>query len=312
MGNDLDGPLWTVSALAFCYLCFPSLLGALHRASDAQLKLCFIATTIISYTIAAVWLAFFGPASISFFLHTFPLIRIFPFIIGMCACFMLKRWGMKHPVMVTEVCSAILLSSQIMCPLITAMGGNDQGARTYLWFFYSYIAEYFLSVVHALWIAALCSINVEKSEGGSVRGWCGAASSSPTHWVLTTRPMQWLGEVSYAVYCLHWPIIGWCAWAVAAKGLNYDAVPVNNDGLWLFFPTWAIAPLVVIILIVSWVAHRYLEAPARAAIAGPKPTVKEQDVKQPMSESLLQGAASINESGQPEEFASLLSAQVQV
>lgn len=74
--------------------------------------------------------------------------------------------------------------------------------------------------------------------------------------VLTTPPLRFLGEISYSIYCFHAPVIflsgerqaadqptlaspspHWhalAAWAIAGKGVNYDALPLVTAGLLLF------------------------------------------------------------------------------
>lgn len=115
--------------------------------------------------------------------------------------------------------------------------------------------QFILSVVHSLWLMALAA----PSCGG------------PSRALLACRPAQWLGLVSYALYCNHLPVLNWCTWAIEARGVSRDAVPMRRanflDG-WHCFPAWAIAPLLAVCLAFEAGAYWRLEAPARKAING--------------------------------------------
>jgi len=70
------------------------------------------------------------------------------------------------------------------------------------------------------------------------------------HELLTWRPLQWTGDVSYSVYLWHWPVV----------------VTLSYLGL-LAQPTMVIAGIVVS-LILAQISYRMIEQPARRRISG--------------------------------------------
>jgi peptidoglycan/LPS O-acetylase OafA/YrhL len=78
--------------------------------------------------------------------------------------------------------------------------------------------------------------------------------------VLGTRPLTWLGDISYSLYLWHWPIV------VAALAVSGPTLGVL-DG-----------PVVVVVsLIVAWASERFVERPfRRPTLAGPSPERRRQ------------------------------------
>ena len=74
----------------------------------------------------------------------------------------------------------------------------------------------------------------------------GAALASPVHWLVASRPVQFLGATSYSAYLWHWPLIVILPWAIGA--------PLTT-------------PLRVAILIatlaLAWASTRFIENPVR-------------------------------------------------
>ena len=246
-----DGPLWTVSALAICYALFPYLLAVLRRLSYRQLRVVSITMGSVSTAIVCGFLSSTG-LNLAGVLHFFVGFRIPHFVIGMVAALMTQRRPQRRPVLSAEVCGLLLLANFAACALITA--ALTDGARVYVWLLYSHYAEFLLPCLHAIWLSALAS--PDGAHGPSAR-------------LLASAPLRRLGDVSYALYCTHFPILVWACWAVAAKGVSWDAAPMHEPNIlvgWYLLPTWAIAPLVAVCLAVAALAHAALEKPARSAI----------------------------------------------
>ena len=75
--------------------------------------------------------------------------------------------------------------------------------------------------------------------------WGGEVAATPIGRALSTRPMQWMGRVSYSWYLWHWPAI-----VLTVVALDDDSVAVRSAA--------AIATLPI-----AFVAYRYFETPLR-------------------------------------------------
>lgn len=74
---------------------------------------------------------------------------------------------------------------------------------------------------------------------------------------LKTRFAVWLGSISYAVFLVHQPLLSWF------DGLNNTALSQRLPILWEQYFTWNIALRMVLIVLVGWLAHRYIALPAQ-------------------------------------------------
>lgn len=204
LGNSWNGALWTVSAFAVCYLAFGPLLLRLRDLSDRELWRVAGALSFGSAAIAVVWIGVNAP--LSGLLHIWAPFRLPQFAVGMCAGLLAQRHPVPSPTLVSEACTVLLVGSTVACALLTETYGP--GA----WFRYMLVAEFVLVPVHALWLASLAAPR------------CRGVSQA----VLASRPARLLGSVSYALYCLHLPVLNFLAWAVAGHGLTASAVPQHD------------------------------------------------------------------------------------
>lgn len=83
-------------------------------------------------------------------------------------------------------------------------------------------------------------------------------------WALSLRPVAWLGEISYGVYILHWPL-----WALWHRYVLAD-LPFDPSG------SWSLIAYLLVLVTAAGLSYRYFEAPARRAIRARwgKPTTR--------------------------------------
>jgi peptidoglycan/LPS O-acetylase OafA/YrhL len=265
VGNEWNGPLWTVSAFVLCYGLFPYLLRAARRSSTRRILFSIALYTALPLAamIANVLLNGVG-AGID--VHVFGPARLPHFYVGVLYGVLSQRWAPQNPTRVAELCSAALFVVLAGCAVATELArplATDAAMGVFAG--YAYLAEFAFVPLHGLWVLAL------TSEG------CTGVTRS----VLVTKPMRLLGDISYALYATHWPVIGWCAFSVAG-GISNKAVPqITANGIpgWFYFAPWAIPPVLAVCMVVATLLHRFLEAPARAAITnrGGKGSGKDSD-----------------------------------
>lgn len=87
--------------------------------------------------------------------------------------------------------------------------------------------------------------------GAALIIWCGNASPSPLHKVLSLKPVVFIGKISYSWYLWHWP-------AIVFYKYYYDDALGHYDAAIIFFGTFIISAA-------SW---KYIETPLRKS----KPT----------------------------------------
>ncbi len=74
---------------------------------------------------------------------------------------------------------------------------------------------------------------------------------------LKTRPAVWLGSVSYAIFLVHQPMLNWF------DGLNNTSLSQQLPILWEQYFTWNLTLRMVLIVLVGWLAHRFIALPAQ-------------------------------------------------
>ena len=85
---------------------------------------------------------------------------------------------------------------------------------------------------------------------------CGAAGADVALRPLTPFAVVFLGEISYAMYILHWPLRFWWDWAMR-NILETRLPPVGN-----------LVGFLVVLLAVSSLSFLYLETPLRRRFSG--------------------------------------------
>ncbi len=241
LGNNWNGPLWQVSAFAFCYAAFPRLLSRFLPQTATELRNSALRWFLVGAVLSVMgWLIMPSAA------HAFFALRIPQFAVGICAGLWANRAQLASPTLSAELCTLVLVACFVVTPVVAAANPPAYGMTFFI--------EFWVTPVHALWIVALTSPDC--------RG--------PTRQFLLSKPLQALGTISYTTYCLHWPTLIWCAWAVAGNGVSASAVPrhqyPHSDVGWFYFRPQATPALLAVCLAVGAAMYYAVEKPARGFI----------------------------------------------
>jgi peptidoglycan/LPS O-acetylase OafA/YrhL len=261
VGNDIDGPLWTVSALLLCYCTFPTLQRWARAAQTSSLWRAFWVCAAVSSAVVGVWLGFVVPLlgeSVRIIVHVFGPFRLPQFAMGVLAADLAAREVFSPSLARAFVWGGAALMGMNLAASFAYVAltlPNFAGSQTY-----AYVSEFVLApVLHSLWLAGL--------------GISGRETSLSTF--LASRPFVWLGGFSYAIYCLHFPLMQWISFA-AAGGVSYSAVPVVWGWAWANFPSWAILPLLLAAVAVGAVSHYGVERPLHGLMGRGKGGARER------------------------------------
>lgn len=305
IGNEWNGPLWTASAFALIYLMFPSLLRFFRTKSVPQLRSYLFGLVSVSITIATNWifrlpsaLQFFLHAFFIFRIPQFAMgicgaliartyrFRSPLFVIEACTIILLINQGLsifiniaagigwlfayqyiaEYVLPIVHIVWLIALSD----PRVNSATINGTDPRG----IYSPTPSVGTdprvnsSTVDPRGINSSTVTGTDPSVPWGIRVNRTIEERtffSPTKWFLTLKPCKYLGEISYSLYCLHWPLLNWLAWIVKHEGISNDAVP-STSGFYFFFPSWSIPLIAVYCIVIASIFHYALESPARKAI----------------------------------------------
>ena len=199
-----NGVSWSLSVEAFFYFCFPWLL-AFMKKHGAGLPL--ILSLVLAFLIVLTTTIFL-PHRANFVWPFNPATRLFEFVLGMSAC----RWWLREPAATRSV---VAWSGLEVLSLVTSVGlvigtpllihSLDAANPTAFWVG---------SEICVLGFAALIWIFAHQA---------GALSRA-----LSSRPCEWFGEISFALYMCHQIILRWLdprvmhsAWDATAYFLPY-------------------------------------------------------------------------------------------
>lgn len=222
-------PAWSVSAELFFYVCFPVVVVVLARwTTTARSR--FAQTLWLLGLLAPLAYLYLDPDHLTwpkpgdegFWLHLVqfnPLLRLPEFVVGVVAGLLWRRGGaipaqLRGPVVVVAIVGSVVVASIAGVPRLLLHNG-------------------LLAPAYAALIVAL-----SYGEGAVAR-------------VLSSSPLQRLGEASYALYLLHVPLLMWAMALTktsAAKGLS---------------PTVAVVVVVLAAIPLSLLVERVVERPAR-------------------------------------------------
>lgn len=239
-----NGPGWSLSAEAFFYLVFPSIVGRVRCDTRARLlalgAACFLAanalpvalhvaslhTDLGALTVRLMGTEMRGGELLERVVGFNPLVRLpeFVFGVGLGKYFLAERSR-------GERSSGALLAAGAGLALVILFAASPALPR----------ARYL--VQNGLFLPLFGALVLGLARGG---GRLGRA--------LSARPMTRLGEASYAVYILQDPL--YWLFAYAAFGRPEDRAPSAG---WL-------ACFVIALVVASFAAHRYIELPGRELV----------------------------------------------
>jgi peptidoglycan/LPS O-acetylase OafA/YrhL len=247
-----NGVTWSISTEMFFYAAFPFLLKDIF--TDAPKTLAASALIAIAvYLIGQLLdLPVQGRSNDDVTLYQLgyanPLVRGFEFVLGMTAYVSWKRW--IQPLRLGPLAWAAIEACLIIALLLwmgLAVDAVTPRLTTplRLWF----------DTSGSCWLFALLIVAAASSRGPAVM-------------LLAWRPFVWLGEISFAVYLFHQPVM---------NGLAYH-----------FGPDMPIPIIFAVIVAVAAAAHHGMETPARRYILNIAGRVRPTSTANDLSEARVQ------------------------
>jgi peptidoglycan/LPS O-acetylase OafA/YrhL len=247
---SFNGPSWTLSVDVFFYAAFPVLIVAMHRAPVAA----FVAAVLVS--LGCAWAAQTLPAPASSDLAAwnahmlarfFPPARLVEFAAGMLAA----RAYASRPARPANGIRGTLVEVAVLAATAAALaqlhGMLSLAARVG-----PGIADWLAQVAAAPVLAAALVVIARRA---------GAISRA-----LSTRAAVHLGDLSYATYLLHMPLLHAAGWSALVAALGR---PLAGAVFWLA------------LLVAAHITWRWIETPARRALVGAWRRRRERPVAAP-------------------------------
>ncbi|MCS0501308.1 acyltransferase family protein [Ancylobacter mangrovi] len=232
---------WTISVEAFFYVMFPLLIANFGRTWIWKLSFAFgLGLMMCAITAYAGVPISGGPNQVigTTLLSVNPLARLFEFISGMCCCLAWRRYGhlMPRSFAAASVIEVALIAFMLWYGLNVSAVSWAIGQATFPPF------GWWLNFGPALLPCAVALIFVLASGHGVVG------------WVLGTRPLVFLGEISFATYMVH---------QIVQNSFTYHFSALQGMPSWLALPTYLLTTFIA-----STVLFLVVERPARNWITG--------------------------------------------
>lgn len=162
-------PSWSISAEWFAYLCFPAVALVLGRVRDPWLAVLIAAASL---SIAALVFSWAGWSLSGAWIAPSALVRIGgSFVCGAALCrYAMLRGALESKSRVNDMVAMLTLVTFLVGPLFVA-------------------SDFVLIALLAVFIVSL------------------ATSSGLTSRLFSLAPMVWLGEISYSLYMVHFPVL---------------------------------------------------------------------------------------------------------
>jgi peptidoglycan/LPS O-acetylase OafA/YrhL len=191
----IDTPMWTVALEVQIYVVFVLVLLPLwrravrHRPSVVVVAACAVVTVVLMLT----GLAWVQPW------------MLLLFALGMCAA----EASQRRAGLLSRRIDLVVVPLVVLVPIVLELD------RSHFWDFNGvlFVREVFVGLVFAVLLLALTRAT---PEDGRITAWIGR--------VFSVRPLTWLGEISYSLYLVHFPIVGAIALTlVYGRGLDEPA-----------------------------------------------------------------------------------------
>jgi peptidoglycan/LPS O-acetylase OafA/YrhL len=225
-----NAPAWSLSAEWFFYLCMPLLIPGLATGSWPRrglVLLLALAPWLVAFAELCGWAK--GWKSVGLDPYVFPPVRLADFVAGILLGLCWHRWGAvsrsrSAGATFAEVAAVLVLAGWAwQCVRLTPSGDLAYACR--------WAGAYLPPFALCIWVFA---------RGG---GWLSR--------VLSTRPLVYLGEISYGIYMFHFPVIGQCL--TRGRKIGFDA--------WPWFGKWAL--VIAGTLALSALCYHFYEIPLR-------------------------------------------------
>tara|TARA_R110001592_G_scaffold237306_6_gene496204 strand:+ start:14874 stop:15947 length:1074 start_codon:yes stop_codon:yes gene_type:complete len=228
MALDVNYPSWSLSVEAFFYFIFPWLYGNVKSLSTKRL----VWISVIAWALNLyVFISLKAENVPENFIKFFPLLHVSTFLIGMCSAVVyVKNRDWFH----TKAKKSVFLITSVLS--IAILYGSYKNFEIFNYQHNGLLAPWFIFIFYSL-----------------------ALTKGKFAQLLSSKPLIFLGGISYSVYILQWPVMQICQKYI--PGLN----EMNQSEIFY--------PYLLILLAVSSLTYLYIEKPARTFInkLGTKP-----------------------------------------
>jgi peptidoglycan/LPS O-acetylase OafA/YrhL len=168
-----DGASWSISVEVFCYALLPLILMGIYRMEERRLWIVMLVAYAASVLPGITFIVFDGSPGI---FYSMPVFRLPEFFLGVCTCIVARRHS-AQPRFAGAIASALAIG------LIAYLGTRSMSGSLYVTHNWLVMP----TVVVAIYYLA-------KGNGLFARA-------------IGSRPMVWLGKISYCIYSLQILII---------------------------------------------------------------------------------------------------------